>query len=599
MFNKRPLNTVRNRDIGQLADHYASLAETIQKVAEEGGQEVFFLALDGTHGVPFQKAIQEMLPLFQKSGFTVDVFSTYSFVKTGEELRIQFQDNITENRAFGYVIDDAQIDAYFRQNAKVELESIIQEQLATRKSASKRMVVVFGPGADWIRENQYDLKLFLDISREKQQIKHKEEQLLNFGMSWNIDAVEKYKIAFFVEWPILENYRKQQFSSFDYYVDMNEEEVPVFAKVSDLVKMIQDVSKYPFRVKPFFAPGIWGGQYLKKLAHLPEEWVNCAWSFEPIAPENSILIEHRSRVIEVPFLLVMAQSHLEIMGERIARLFGDYFPIRFDYLDTMDGDNLSCQVHPKQKFLRSHFNEFLEQQESYYVMECKDQAKVYLGLTEDCDGEEFLQEVNKSQITGEPIEFTKYVQEWESKKGDLFLIPTGTVHCSGKDNMVLEISATTWWFTFKIYDYVRKDLDGKPRPINIDFAEPNIEFDRKKSWVANNLIQEPRLLNKEGDNEEYVIGSRDDLLFYVNRIHLKDVYTDHTNGEFLLINLVEGERIRVVSTEDEAVYVELGYAESYTLPSVFGAFKIVNIGNSPCKIIKAGVSKDWNVNLFE
>ncbi|MDQ8738470.1 hypothetical protein [Paenibacillus sp. LHD-38] len=108
---------------------------------------------------------------------------------------------------------------------------------------------------------------------------------------------------------------------------------------------------------------------MKDMAALPKEWVNCAWGFEPIAPENSILIGCGDDVIEVPFLIVMALEYKAIMGERPVSLFGDYFPVRFDFLDTMDGDNLSCQVHPKQEYVREHFNEFMTQQESYYIME--------------------------------------------------------------------------------------------------------------------------------------------------------------------------------------------------------------------------------------
>ena len=65
-----------------------------------------------------------------------------------------------------------------------------------------------------------------------------------------------------------------------------------------------------------------------------------------------------------------------------------------------------------------------------------------------------------------------------------------------------------------------------------------------------------------------MIGKRDDLFFYVNRIHLDDSWKDDTDGEFMLLNLVEGERIRIRSLDNQDVSVELGYAESYILPSV-------------------------------
>ncbi len=411
------------------------------------------------------------------------------------------------------------------------------------------IAITFGPGAYWLGEGHFDITYYLDISREYQQVEHK-KHLLNLGLNWNSDDVEKYKISLFVEWPIFEKYRKEHLDLIHYYVDMNQHNSPMLMTTYTLRQMILDIAKSPMRVKPFFAPGIWGGQFLKKFADLPEDWVNCAWSFEPIAPENSILVEYEGKQIEIPFLAVMHYEHHAILGDRLVKLFGDYFPIHFDYLDTIDGGNLSCQVHPKQEYIRDKFNEFMAQQESL-------------------------------------------------KKGDLYLIPPGTVHTSGKDNLVLEISSTTWWFTFKIYDSLRKGLDSKPRPINIDHAFDNIDFYKNTSWVEENLIPTPTLLQAQGDNEEYLLGQRDDLLFYVRRVHLTDIWKDDTNGEMVMYNLVEGEKVRIVSCKDESVYVEFKYAESYILPAVFGEYKIINLGAAPCKLIKAGVSDAWDVSFLE
>lgn len=108
-------------------------------------------------------------------------------------------------------------------------------------------------------------------------------------------------------------------------------------------------------------------------------------------------------------------------------------------------------------------------------------------------------------------------------------------------NLVLEISSTTWWFTFKIYDFLRKGMDGKPRPINIDHAFPNIDFYKKTAWVQENLIAKPVLLQSQGRNEMVELGQREDLLFYVHRLHLTDKWEDHTDHQMVMFNLVEGE----------------------------------------------------------
>lgn len=597
MFHKRPLNRVHDAELKEgLTVGNVDVMNLVVDRLSDMSQETVSLLIDGTHGSGFSEFAGRLKKRCEAQDYEVTMICTDLFLKSGEEIRQYFKNNITDNRAFGYVTDET-IDAYFQADAKEKLTDLLNQKHCEKK-AKKQVIIVCGVGAYWLFSEKADLTMFLDVSRELQQRRHK-EGLCNFGFQDNADAVEKYKIAYFVEWPILENYRKKHFNDFHYYVDLNSTDNPVIAKPSDLVKMMADVARNPFRVKPFFSSGIWGGQYLKKIAGLPEDMKNSAWGFEPIAPENSILLEYEGTVIELPFLVVMSHMYRQIMGGRVVHLFGDYFPVRFDYLDTIEGTNLSCQVHPKQDYLRKHFNEPLEQQESYYIMENKGNSKVYLGLTEECEKEEFRSAVSQSQETGEPIAFTDYVQEWDSHKGDLFLIPTGTVHCSGKDNLVLEISATTWWFTMKIYDYVRKDADGKPRPINIDHAFNNIEFTRKTEWVKDNLIQKPKFLKSVGSNEEYQLGKRDDLLFYVNRIHLTDNWQDDTNGEFIMLNLVHGDRVSIVPFENPAAEVSMEYAESYIIPAETGKFTIVNHGNGPCKIIKAGVSPDWSVKIAD
>lgn len=590
MFNKRPVNLVRNRELPAcLETGYEAIISLLNSKHQEGAGKPFLVGIDGTHGAGFERLLQALQQHFTDENTTY--ISTEPYKLSGATIREYFQANITDNRAFGYFTDKA-IDSYFDTQAKEHFASDLNQIV----EAGASLIVVMGTGAHWLGKEQYDLTLFADVSRELQQIKYK-QGMLNFGFDSNIDNVEKYKISLFVEWPILEKYRKRHLADFDYYIDMNDEETPVLTAVQGLLAVIEDIARYPLRVKPFFAPGIWGGQLLKEIADLPTDMVNCAWSFEPIAPENSILIGQNSKVIEIPFLIVMAHGYKEILGERITALFDDYFPVRFDYLDTIDGSNLSCQVHGKQDFVRKHFNEFMEQQESYYIMEQKGNSKAYLGFTEHVDKDTFIETVQRSQETGVAFDFKEYVQEWDCKKGDLFLIPTGTVHCSGDNNLVLEISSTTWWFTFKVYDYVRKDLDGKPRPINIDFAAENLDFHKTTSWVQENLIASPQLVREVDGNEEYLLGQREDLLFYVRRIHLQDQYEDHTNGEFMMLNLVEGERVRIISCEDESVYVELDYAESYILPSVFGKFRLQNLGTGPSKLIKAGVSPNWTTRM--
>lgn len=291
-------------------------------------------------------------------------------------------------------------------------------------------------------------------------------------------------------------------------------------------------------------------------------------------------------------------SPYDILGERNVGLFGNYFPIRFDYLDTMQGGELSLQVHPLQAYVESTFNEHMTQQESYYIMRNAPGAKVYLGLKEGVTGEKLLEAVEHTHSTREPLTLSSYANEYESEKGNLYLIPPGTVHCSGRDNLVLEISSTTWWFTFKIYDYLRLDADGKPRPMNLEHARHNINDAMDTSAVEGGLIARPIVVSRQGRSTEELLGQRGDLLFQVSRLSLQNTWHADTRGEFVMYNLVDGERVRLVPADNEAAAVEWGYAEAYIVPASVGEYRLENLSDSPCTLIAARVNPEWSLPLL-
>ena len=142
---------------------------------------------------------------------------------------------------------------------------------------------------------------------------------------------------------------------------------------------------------------------------------------------------------------------VEFLGRKTFSRFGAEFPIRFDFLDTMGGQNLSLQVHPTTEYIQDRFGMHYTQDESYYIMAASDDSVVYLGLKEGIRPEEMVRDLERAQETGEPFPAEQYVNAFPVRKHDHCLIPAGTVHCSGKNTVVLEISATPYIFTFKHY----------------------------------------------------------------------------------------------------------------------------------------------------
>ncbi|HEY2728173.1 MAG TPA: class I mannose-6-phosphate isomerase, partial [Parafilimonas sp.] len=359
-----------------------------------------------------------------------------------------------------------------------------------------------------------------------------------------------------------------------------------------ILKGLEIVARRPFRVVPFFDPGPWGGQWLKEVCDLNRNEINFAWGFDCVPEENSLLLGYGNVIIEIPSVNLVFYKPNELLGEKVHSRFGDEFPIRFDFLDTMDGGNLSLQVHPLTEYIQEKFGMHYTQDESYYMLDVKDDAFVYLGLRNDVEPALMIDELKEAQQTAHHFEADKHVAKWNVKKHDHISIPAGTVHCSGANSMVLEISATPYIFTFKLWDWDRLGLDGKPRPINIEHGEKNIQWNRTASWVeknALNLVEE--LYSEDGIREERTGLNK--LEFIETRRHWFTKKVLHnTNGGVNVLNLVEGREVIVESPSNEFEPFIVHYAETFIVPAAVGEYIIRPHGESEgkeCGTIKAFV----------
>ena len=427
--------------------------------------------------------------------------------------------------------------------------------------------------------------IYIDLPKNELQFRMRAGSIFNLGANSPDEPFLMYKRSYFVDWVLLNQHKKSILNRISVVADGQWLNDINWMLMADLVEGLNKVSQSTIRVRPWFEPGAWGGQWIKE--HIPgvkQEVVNYAWSFELIVPENGIVFESSGYLLEVSFDFLMFQNRAQVLGRHAAQ-FGDEFPIRFDFLDTYEGGNLSIQCHPRLKYIREVFGENITQDETYYILDCDNSAKVYLGFQENIDSAIFKAELEKSRDENTEITITDYVQSHPAKKHDLFLIPNGTVHSAGAGNLVLEISATPYIFTFKMYDWLRLDLDGNPRPINIDHAFNNLDFERKGSRVQQYLISKEAVIDK-GENWQLVhLPTHQEHFYDVHRIEFDEEIAVETNNCCHVMMLVEGESVQVETADgSKQVYA---FAETFIVPAAAGKYRLKNSGSSRAKVIKA------------
>ena len=457
--------------------------------------------------------------------------------------------------------------------------------------AKKGVILIVGTGATLVCEP--DLLVYADLSRWEIQQRQRRKQIPNLGIN-NAKQTPgvKYKRAYFIDWRVADRWKKPLLRRADFFLDTHQSADPKLADGDAVRRGWSIAARRPFRVVPFFDPGVWGGQWLKEVCDLDRAAVNYAWGFDCVPEENSLLLGFGDQRFELPSIdLVFDQARL-LLGEAVHARFGDEFPIRFDFLDTMGGGNLSFQVHPRTEYIQEKFGMHYTQDESYYMLDAGPEAVVHLGVRDGVDRDAMLRDLGLAQAGGAPFPDASYVNRWPAKKHDHFLIPAGTVHCSGAGSMVLEISATPYIFTFKMWDWGRLGLDGKPRPIHLDHGAANIAWDRNSDWTRQHLVNRVEELNG-GDGWREERTGLHECEFIETRRHWFTKTVEHdTRGGVNVLNLVEGEEIIVESPDETFDPVIIHYAETFIVPAAVGQYTIRPHGpgiGQECATMKAYV----------
>jgi mannose-6-phosphate isomerase class I len=565
-FNNLPVIEVKNESY-QVENGWNAVCERLNKeIGALTGQKKI-IVIETYQGVIHEELIANLKTKLNYSCF----IPAQDFMLGEDEIKkLVFQD-VTNDRIFGFMTR-LSMEPFFDPKKVAAVQSEIE-------SEEEGVFVIYGHGAALICPKP-DLLVYADMARWEIQLRMRQHLVDNLGVKNRntTDWMLLYKQGYFVDWRVCDRLKKTLFDKWDFLLDTNKIGQPKMVEAKAIREAMEIAVNRPFSVVPFFDPGPWGGQWMKEVCNLDPSAPNYAWCFNCVPEENSLLLKFGEHVIEIPSINLVLSHPRELLGDPVHGRFGDEFPIRFDFLDTMEGGHLSLQVHPLTEYIQEKFGMHYTQDESYYMMDTEKDAIVYVGLREDVNPEAMLCDLEEAQGGGKPFVAEKHVAIWPMKKHDHVLIPAGTVHCSGKNSMVLEISATPFIFTFKLWDWGRLGMDGKPREINIEHGKKNIQWDRREQWTRDNLINQIQIVAQGDGWVEERTGLHEREFIETRRHWFSKKVEHHTNGGVAVICLVEGDEVIVESPVSAFEPFVVHYAEVFIVPACVGAYSIRPFG---------------------
>lgn len=571
-YDKYPATRVE----GELWKGWQAIREKLAAVCD--AEKVCVLVVECYQGVYHEEIIEGLKAL--APALWID---TRSLFKSVPEIEAMTYPYVTDDRLFGFR-SNFTYDDFFDPDKRVSA--------CERIRMTEGLVVVYGHGAATLCPDA-DKIVYVDMARWEIQLRSRRHEIDGLGVENRAEGASfHYKRGYFVDWLVCDRLKKRLLPKADYWLDTHRAGEPKMITGETLRQGLTKTARQPFRVVPFFDPAPWGGRWMKAVCGLDPEPANYGWCFDCVPEENSLYFNIKGELFEMPANNLVFYKTRDLLGGPVESRFGQDFPIRFDFLDTIGGGNLSLQVHPTTQYIRDTFGIYYTQDESYYLLDAEPGATVFLGLRTGVNPDEMIAALNESQATGKPFEAERFVNRWPAKKHDHFLIPNGTIHCSGAGAMVLEISATPSIFTFKLWDWGRLGLDGLPRPINIGHGSKVIQWERQTEFTRDNLVNRVTpIASGEGWREERT-GLHENEFIETRRHWFTAPVTHHTDGGVQVFNLIEGDEVIIESPTGAFEPFVAHYAETFIIPAAVGEYTIRPYGLSEgkeCGTIRASV----------
>jgi len=547
------------------------------------------VALDGWYGVDFADVVCRL----KAAGVEAEFVSAVTLYKTAEEIAVYKQPFITDDPAFGYCNMDGRI-----------IDLMDGAKVAALKETLTKGIVVYGYGAAVpALFDSYAKTFYFDKTRQPMLWQMWDGKLIPFAAE-EPSTDYGWKEYYYCDYFLLHFQKHFIIEKMDTYVEAVDAAALKSMPRATYDEIITTMLKYPVKEVEIYQPGPWGAYRYKDFWDIKGLECN-AWN-ELAGPELSILIDVGAEdMINMPFVNLMQYPN-ELVGSYLNEHYPHLFPLDawlddgyFPEKTPAERISMPVHTHPSTDYVKKHFNEPIGRYETYYIAEAYEGANTWMGFYNDVDLEEWERKCRESNNLVEIPDWKDYVCNWPSVVGDLYLIPPGTDHCHGGNQMVLELdtcpSIAGTEYSFFTYDFARhswddntKTMTGKPLKMHMDHSF-NVSKYRREDYVDKKLRAKPTVVKWTKDYWLDRYSSVPEMPFEIERLHYYNKAEYDTEGKFChIITLTVGRRAKIYSKANPELCTEINLFQAAVIPASFGEYVIESEGDGSktCTLVR-------------
>jgi mannose-6-phosphate isomerase len=277
------------------------------------------------------------------------------------------------------------------------------------------------------------------------------------------------------------------------------------------------VNLYPFTFDPIYKERIWGGNRLKTLfdKKIPSNRIGESWEISSLPEDVSVINNgiYKGKTLNE----IISLFPEEILGESVVKEYGKQFPLLIKLLDAKE--DLSIQLHPNDYLAQKRHKSF-GKTEMWYVVDAEKGSRIIIGFKKESNQKEYLKYLSSNKILD-------LLEEIPVQKGDVYMLETGTIHAIGAGIVIAEIQQKSD-VTYRIYDWERKDAEGKTRELHTDLALEAINYKTTPS-------------KKEYSTKKNFLNTTvQSTYFTTSLLNLEKDFSFNTNGKFAILMCIDG-----------------------------------------------------------